>query len=708
MKKFIISCVLILFIAVGFIYAIYDKGLYLDLHNVNIESQYKIQGKNIKLNNGEDIKIRAVNMTSALPGHTLAEYAPNKNDYLRWIEQISEMGSNAIRVYSLMDSDFYDALYEFNSREKNPIYLIQGIEVSDQANYGSGSGYSSIFKDSLLNDGKKAIDIIHGRKISIKTMFDTDTIYRKDVSKWVIGYVIGSNWDSRMIAYTNNYEIASKNYSGKYIRTADDASPFEALLAEIMDEMMIYESNKYSKQRLMSFFLDSQIDFLEYTDDFTDKYKKYIYLDPENIKITSECKSGFYPTYKVNDYSSEFLNYISETQKNELSKYIDIDELKSSNNAYYNILASYHTTPIVAQYGFSSSRNSTLEQSNPMDEVQQGTSIINTYTQLMNAGWNGVCIEDWQDCWQRRTWNEAYVTLLDRNYLWHDLQAEGQNYGLLSFSPGKEKDKILIDGKMDEWDESNKVHINRDDYELYLKYDTEGAKILIRNEDIENKDLYIPIDIMDDVGSTICNIEKNKIECDRRADFVIRINGKDNSAIYVNDRVNPVRENFLEEVNGENPYFDIPSRSSCNFVIEETVREKKRNINKDENIYHKSYQLFITDTGRLNHGTKDIKDDNYNSLSDFCFGDKFVEISIPWTMLNVADPTQSLVHQDYYSRYGITFKKADKIYIGVGQSGEKIHMGERDFSGIYDDSVTHERLKKSYEILRESWKGNSK
>ena len=36
-------------------------------------------------------------------------------------------------------------------------------------------------------------------------------------------------------------------------------------------------------------------------------------------------------------------------------------------------------------------------------------------------------------------------------------------------------------------------------------------------------------------------------------------------------------------------------------------------------------------------------------------GDGFVEIKIPWQLLNFADPTKMYIHDDYYEVYGVEY-----------------------------------------------------
>ena len=68
-----------------------------------------------------------MNLGATLPGHQPGELAPTKEDYLRWFPQMKEMHVDVLRVYTILNPDFYEALKEFNSTREDPLWLIQGV-----------------------------------------------------------------------------------------------------------------------------------------------------------------------------------------------------------------------------------------------------------------------------------------------------------------------------------------------------------------------------------------------------------------------------------------------------------------------------------------------------------------------------------------------------------------------------------------------------
>lgn len=110
------------------------------------------------------MEIRGVDLSSNIPGEAMLDFVPAYEDYSRWLEQIGEMGANTIRVHTVMDDDFYEAFYDYNTTKEKPLYLLQGLSVPDRANYGAEDIYQEEFVDLLLENATKAVDVIHGQQ----------------------------------------------------------------------------------------------------------------------------------------------------------------------------------------------------------------------------------------------------------------------------------------------------------------------------------------------------------------------------------------------------------------------------------------------------------------------------------------------------------------------------------------------------------------
>lgn len=80
-----------------------------------------IENNEFEIKNGDKIKkftIKGVNLGLSLPGTYPTERAIDKKTYLKWFNQIEELGANTIKLYTIADDEFYEALYEYNKNNK--------------------------------------------------------------------------------------------------------------------------------------------------------------------------------------------------------------------------------------------------------------------------------------------------------------------------------------------------------------------------------------------------------------------------------------------------------------------------------------------------------------------------------------------------------------------------------------------------------------
>lgn len=83
-----------------------------------------------------------------------------------------------------------------------------------------------------------------------------------------------------------------------------------------------------------------------------------------------------------------------------------------------------------------------------------------------------------------------------------------------------------------------------------------------------------------------------------------------------------------------------------------------------------------------------------------------MEIRLPWQLLNFSNPSEMMVHDDYYEHYGIENLHIDEMYAGIGCYGEtkyRIPMSAVTLKGWGKKPTYHERLKRSYYILQDYW-----
>lgn len=318
MKKFLTAACSVLLLLFLLDTAYYRWGFYINFRGEEEPVSFTaVREKEILVDRGNGLlpyEIRGVDMGAGIPGHYATEFAIDKDTYLRWFGMIHDMGANTIRIYTILSDDFYDAFYEYNKDNPDPLYLLHGVWVNDYVLNSHVDAYDASFADTLKRDVKKVVDIIHGRKKNNLGSGATDATgsYTRDISPWVLGYILGVEWEDVTVAYTDHMQTDRNQYHGDYMYTSEEATPFEAMLASVGDEMIRYETDKYGEQRLLAFSNWPTTDPLDYPERVNRLFQKCAKVDVEHIKTTERFISGQFASYHVYPYYPDYLNRYEE------------------------------------------------------------------------------------------------------------------------------------------------------------------------------------------------------------------------------------------------------------------------------------------------------------------------------------------------------------------------------------------------------------
>lgn len=725
MKKYLIIVIVIVLLLFGADTAVYRLGWYIDLDpDGEVSCSFKAGGSQIFVKRGdafEAIEIKGVDMGSGIPGKWSTDFALDKETCLRWFGQISEMGANTVRVYTVQSEEFYEAFYEYNQGSQDPLYLLQGVWVDEYAQFSHLDGWSDEFCGTFLSDARRAVDVIHGkRKIAESESVNAGSgHFRWDVSPWVLGYIIGVEWEGDVTAYTNDKyknDPGHNTYQGTYLKTSEDAAPFEAMLTYVADGMISYETGKYKTQRLLAVSNWPATDPFEYPLGIQEELHKDVSIDTEHIRKTDAFLAGQFASYHIYPYYPCYINYLDDWSiygiQNKLD-YMDEDGIRSY-RAYLKGLVNHHQMPVViSEFGVPASRGKasrdirTGRDQGDITEQEQGEYLVECYRDIKAAGCAGCCLFSWQDEWFKRTWNTLHAVDLKRNPYWSDAQTNEQSFGVLAFDPGKEETVCLPDGKTEEWSEEDLV-LSENGYRLYCKYDEKYLYFCIRGTgDLKDRKIYVPIDTIQKSGSSTC--ERENITFDRAADFLLLINGEQESRLLVQERYDALRSTFSRQVYGINTYLkkNIPDKDSPVFTeIMLPLQEPTKLIYGEGNALEPQYE-----TGKLTCGNADPEAADYNSLTDIAFADGAVEIRLAWQLLNFSDPSQMEIHDDYYENYGVAYLSLNELWMGVGseenslsgKQAERIRLVSKEMKGWGMKPTAHERLKQSYYAMQKAW-----
>ncbi|MDD6203942.1 MAG: family 2 glycosyl transferase [Firmicutes bacterium] len=646
--------------------------------------------------------MRGVNIGATEPGLFPGDLTISYETYYRWFGYISDMNCNCIRVYTLMPPQFYQALRDFNSKAANELYLYQGIWVNEDDIERLSDAYAE--NEKILNDftadAINLVNVIHGNAKIAETAGEAYGTYIADVSQWMAGWVIGIEWEPNFVINTDKQHPDKKDYDGEYLYT-QTASPFEAFLCRVGDAMIKHETENYSFQ--IPFAFSNWIT----TDPLVHPNEPHVDEDKATVNIENvKCRNfgaGMFASYHIYPYYPDSLNY-----QLDYLEYVDEEGNVNTYLAYLEDLKLAHTIPIiVAEFGIPTSRGMGHESvmgynQGMVDETEQGRMLIDMLESIHDAKYAGGIVFTWQDEWFKRTWNNVMFDIADRRPYWSNIQTTEQCFGILSFDPGKESMACYVDGDISEWkDIAPTVTTNQGS--LYIKSDERYLYMMIdaADYDFENDTLIIPINTISEQGNT--KAAEYNAEFDEAADFLIYINGKDNSHIFV--------DRYYDAFN----YYFLESKMLTDIKSEENASQKDSGMFDIMRLCY-GYNLTVKgtgevvpdkayETGKLRYGNSNPGSEDYKSLSDFCYKDGKLEIRIPWQLLNVMDPSSKQQISDFWKTQVISAQSYESFDLGFAyrsSDAERLTVslnGNYEYGG-WNTPSWHERLKPSYYELK--------
>ncbi|MFR5875044.1 MAG: family 2 glycosyl transferase [Eubacterium sp.] len=648
---------------------------------------------------------KGVNLGSGKPGAFPGELSISYDEYYKWFTQISEMNANCIRVYTAMMPDFYNALYDFNSQAEDPIYFFQGVWIDENDIAALNDVYAENSK--ILNQFKKdaldLVDIIHGAGNLPSRAGYASGAYSSDLSPWFAGWILGMEFDPGFIKNVNTVNPEKNSYDGSYLY-AQGSTPFETFLAEIGDSVIQYESEKYKWQVPVAFCNWITTDPLTHPEEPI-VFEDSVTLNTESIKSRTSFCSNLFASYHIYPYYPDTMNY----QKDYIS-YKDSSGKINPYEAYLKDLKLAHTMPImVSEFGVSTSRGMAhkgimnYNQGN-MEETKAGDAIVDMLNSIYTQKYAGGLVFNWQDEWFKRTWNNESFDIYERRAYWPNKQTCEQNFGILSFEPGEET-TCLIDGNVSDWNAEN-VIVKNDYGTLSVKSDEGYVYFMIDTNDgfdFDNDTILIPLDTISNQGSNKMN--SKKVSFSEYADFVIQINGKDNSRILCDAYYDVFYYLYGEQ------YKVVPLNNKYEKKNSGIFNTMKMCLGYEMEIPSTKQKIPFEsyETGKLEFGISDPESKDYYSLSDFYEKDGIIEIRIPWQLLNFTDPSSGKIMDDFYTQQSITSTTFNGFKIGYGilsknNKSQPIEVnGEYDYDKWGTNPTYHERLKKSYYILQKGF-----
>lgn len=615
--------------------------------------------------------VKGVNLGAALPGRFPTEFPLDEGTYQDWLDGIAGLGVNTVRLYTLFPPAFYTALAAHNADPaKTPLWSIEGVwsELPARDDFDDPE-----FVTEFQGEIARVIDAVHGALAVPPRPGHASGIYTSDVSKSVLAFIIGREWEPFAVAAYETLRPRQTSWTGRWFEVRG-ARAMECWVARMCDYAAGYEARRYRVLRPLTFAdwptLDPLTHPVEASRAEEDKWRDHYgvprpaalagaaweddgtTLDPTLIHPTAAMKAGFFAAYHIYPNYPDFLN-------NEPGLARARDAAGPSRYAgYLKALKAYHGRQpvLVAEFGISTSRGIAHLQPQGWhhgghDEREQGEIVARMLRSIRDERFAGGVIFSFVDEWFKGTWSVAPLEIpADRRRLWFNAESPEQSYGLLAARPASLA--IRVDGATADWagrsalvaapapenassgwTALHELRAAADEGYLYLLLLTGGgpqppdwSRVMLRIA----LDTYAPErgerTLPPPAETTATGVE-----------FLVELAGPGASFITVSEPYDPFGH-------GAGGPFASPVSPSGRFahLMFETNRER---FARDGT----RYPAQRINRGALRFGSLDPATPDFDTRTDVAVGAPAgaIELRIPWTLLNVTDPSSGRVlHQE--------------------------------------------------------------
>ncbi|MFB6284694.1 MAG: hypothetical protein ABEK59_12330 [Halobacteria archaeon] len=677
----------------------------------------------------KEILLRGVNLGRAIPGKFPGNSPVGFGRYRRWLNQISLMDANVVRLFTVHPPEFYRALSKHNRETDRTIYLLQGTwlppqQVTDGKTAYEG-GTSLVFDERL----ELTVDAVNGGGDIPHRPDHAGGSFDVDVSNYCLGYVAGLEWKPGFVSKTDR-EHEGGGYRGGYVYSDDGSTAFERWLAKRLDRLVEHLTERYGHQRPVSFINWPPTGPLGRSERQTNGSSS---INPNHVASTEKFESGVFTTFSAYPYYPDFLAQGDESRSRD-GGYGGSKETSTSGNGgdggstetykeYIRDLVEHIDNPLfVAEFGVPSSRGIAHRHSEGLDqghntETEQGKIDGMLFQSVMDAGCAGGALFSWQDEWYKSTWNTEHREDEWRRPFWLNVESPEQEFGILAFEP---KNGVSLSGKTDEWEDTERLAVKNgqphqvldDGYdegrnlrELRMTSDESYLNFRIKYSNLGKKvdwsKTRTVVTVKTTPGMGNHELPGVDVESEQTVDFAVVLGGPSNSRLLVASHYDPFyylygeKDEYIER----KPYASKPENGVYHPVRlatqlpEKPVQEKNPRDQGEADIG----DIFrYVETGKLRYGNGDPSSSGYDSLTDVHVDtdDDTVEFRIPWMNLNFRDPSTRTVQGNFWKQ-GIDFGRSiDGIEVAVLTYRPEEHQDNRDGAGetIAGETVAGETI----------------
>ncbi len=641
----------------------------------------------------QPIYVKGINLSVALPGHHPSEFPYDEPLYRAWLKEIADMHCNVVRVYTMHTPEFYRALrYHNMTYPDQQIWLIQGVWVEPPE---GGDFLNEAYLQEIELNLRYAVDIVHGKAIVDPRPGWAEGKYDADVSRWMLAWLIGREWEPDDIEGFHKIHPEFTTYKGQLV-SCPQGDPIECWFAKICDYAVAYEQDQWNVQHPVAFSSWPPTDPLSHIsesniEDEADVagYEAEGRIDVfsnDSVNITAKhllaepgFDAGVYASYHIYPYWPDFIDLEAEYQG------ISDRFGPSTYFAYIKTLKEFYDDRplLVAEYGLPNGPLPAHLQSlgwnhGGLSEQEVADAMPRLTLDIYDAGCAGSVVFAWIDEWFKKTWiwAEMYDPYMDRR-LWFNFYDPEENYGMIALHPGANGPNNTLSNNAEEWASAQTlpgenaaladgaptiagVDVMHDEGFLHLR---------VRFEDYNDMEflthgLYLGLDVLDPERGNTSWPGPLSLDSDTGLEEVITFTNNE-ARLWQTESFRywePYRAPYTAKPRISEVYpFVLSSETNRWGWFEPVVETNRRRVGRDGSVYEaKSFELNPLPKGNLVPGSPGYNDQAIWNVDP---ANGVLELRMPYILLGFVGPHQMRVMQA-----GEDMSNSSEVSTGVGIS----------------------------------------
>ncbi len=664
-----------------------------------LELSARVQGTSIALaSDGRFVPrfLPGVNLGSSVPGREPGELSViPRSTYDRWLAGMGQLGARVVRVYTILPPQFYEALDAYDRAHASaPIGLIQGVWIPELEFIARQDAYAPAVTNGFKKEIRDAVAVIHGDANLKVQRGHAGGHYGTDVSRWLVAWSLGVEWDPSASRTTNWKHTGMPPYHGTYITATKGALPMDSWLASILDYTAGLEI-KRGWSRPLTFTNWITTDPLRH-DREPNAEEDEVQIDPTKMHATTRWPGGFFASYHAYPYYPDGQKY-----QKDLISYRRKDGKIDPYAGYLHDLRAYHKgmAVMITEFGVPTSlgvahRGPLGRDQGDHSEQEAGKIDADMLRDIQDEGMAGGVIFEYTDEWFKFTWNTTELEIpAARRQLWRNDLTNEEHFGLVSMEPGT-KPTMTLDGEDGDWQRSNSqmlVESRGPVQELRATHDEEYLWLRLRLRtplSWQKQPITLGFDVRPGgnkglPGTTL----------DPDADVALTI-GPGNQA-HVVDAASSDPAAFLYGIH--DGYLPVDRASlqpgSGAWVSPRLILDKPFTVPGSG----EHHDVQMVDVGTLPFGSGDPASPSFDERHLVDGQGTVLELRIPWALLTYSDPSSHQVWQTHPDGT-LTSRTVGPLGIAVVQGGTTAASAHYSWDG-WNKVTWHERRKAGWNTV---------